>query len=304
MNTFNFHIKQILVPTDFSETANLALEHAIYMAKLYKAYIVLTHNTGSNIEEVTPESHYASSISNLKQHEKEIYAAADAHLHKLAKKIQVENHIEVAAITTSGWIDSQILKTANSVNSDIIVMGTHGARGMRELLIGSTAFRVVNDARCPVLTVRNHTQAPGFKNILLPFSDQPHSREKVNYALKFAEMYGSTIHVLGVDMEESPAHLHKIELEAKQIKQIIEKHGVPCSIQVQSSGYVGDNILEYAEKVHADLIIVMSNVDKNSISEYLMGPFSQQVVNHSPIPVLSIHPSFNTDTVNLRGYGW
>ncbi len=119
-----------------------------------------------------------------------------------------------------------------------------------------------------------------------------------------AALHKATIHVLGVDTEESKSHIDKIFLEAEQIEKIIEKHKLACKVKIISGEYVADVLLKYAKKVKADLIIAMSDMDKTAISEYFSGPVVQQIVNHSPIPVFSIRPSFNPNTVDLHGYGW
>jgi nucleotide-binding universal stress UspA family protein len=304
MKSFNFTIKKILVPIDFSENSMKALDNAIYMAKLSKAGITLIHNTEVVMADPNPGGYFAPSLNNYAAFEKDMFENAKNHLKKLAEKIEKKNKIKVTSITTSGWIREQILNTAEKIKADIIVMGTHGTKGLREFIMGSNAFRIVNEAKCPVLSIHPQTKTPGFKNILLPFRGKRHSREKVDYAIKIAEMYGSTIHVLGIDTENSKSDKKKIELEAEQIKDIIEKHGLKCKIKVESAAFLSEKVLKYSKKIDADLIVIMADLDKMRISEYFMGPFAQQIVNHSPIPVLSIKPTFNPNTVELHGYGW
>jgi nucleotide-binding universal stress UspA family protein len=304
MTSFPFNIKTILVPLDFSDTSLKALDHAITMAKVCKAELVLMHVTEFMGINNAGGDYYVTSIYNQLDYEKEVLSEATKHLQKLTDKTALNNNIKTTAITVTGWVKKQILDTAEKINADIIIMGTHGTKGFREFVAGSNTYRIANEAKCPVLSVRQHTQTPGFKNILMPFSDQPHSREKVNYALKLSEIFGSTLHILGIDMNGSTEHLHKIELEARQLEQIAQKHGVKCSVTVESSGYVADNVLKHAKEVNADLIVVMSGIDRMSISDWIMGPFAQQIINHSTIPILSIQPTFNTNTVDLRGYGF
>jgi nucleotide-binding universal stress UspA family protein len=304
MDSFNFNLKKILVPVDFSDTSLQALEYAIDIAKRSKATITLIHNTESMVANVSTGDYFASSINNLIAFEKEANEKAKEHLKKFAEKIEKKNKIKTTAVITSGWVREEVLRTAEKTEADIIIMGTHGVKGFREFIVGSNTFRVINEAVCPVLSVQHHAKTPGFKNILLPFRDKSHSREKVDYAIKIAELYGATIHVLGIDMEETKEDFKKIELETEQIKSIIEKKGLKCKIKVKSSQYVSDKVLKHAQEVKADLIVIMADMDKMNISEYFMGPFSQQIVNHSSIPVLSIRPTFNPNTIELHGYGW
>ncbi|MCW3072870.1 MAG: universal stress protein UspE [Bacteroidetes bacterium] len=302
METFN--IKKILVPIDFSETSLTALDHAVYIAKLNTADITLINVMESTYSYAPSTDYTALTFTNLESYEKSVLKQSKEHLLKLAQQIKKKEGVNIIGIVTTGWVKEEILDAAESTKADIIIMGTHGVKGFREFITGSNTFRVVNEAKCPVLSVRKQTTTAGFKNILLPFRDRPHSREKVDYAIKMAELYGAKIHVLGIDTDEDKNHFKKIELEAAQIKRIIEKHGLTCNVKVKSSPYLADKVLKYAKKKNADLVVIMADLDKMQISEFFMGPFAQQMVNHSPIPVLSIRPAYNPDMIDLHGYGW
>ena len=149
-----FNVKKILVPVDFSETSLKALDHAVYMAKASGAVITLIHNTGSMMVNTSPGEYYASSIDRLPDYENEMFERAKTHLQNLAEKIEKKNGIKITAITTSGWVKEEVLATGKKIKADIIVMGTHGTKGFRELIIGSNTFRVINEAKCPVLSIQ------------------------------------------------------------------------------------------------------------------------------------------------------
>lgn len=302
METFN--IKRILVPIDFSETSLKALEHAVYVAKLNKADLTLI-NVVESTYSYTPAVDYATmAYTNFAKYEKSIVKHAKEHLLKLSQRIKKKDNVNVSSIVTTGWVKEEIIGTAKSIRADIIIMGTHGVKGFREFITGSNTFRVVNEAHCPVLSFRKTVSNLGFKNILMPFRDHPHSREKVDYAIRMAEIYRAKITVLGIDTDDDSAQFKKLVLEAEQIKNIIEKNGLECSIKVKSSPYLVDKVLKYANKKGVDLIVIMADIDRMRISELFMGPFAQQMVNHSPVPVLSIRPTFNPNTIDLGGYGW
>jgi len=286
-------IKKILVPIDFSDTSLKALDYAADMVKRSGASITLIHNTASMIVNISPGEYYAPQVYNLAGHEKEVREKAKKHLEKIAKKLEREFGIKITAATTSGWVREQILQTADKIKADLIIMGTHGVKGFREFLVGSNTFRVVNESKCPVLSVQHYSKNTQFKNILLPFRDKPHSREKVDFGIRIAELYEAKLHILGIDTAQSKLSYKKILLEAEQIKQIAEKREITSNIKIFSKGYTSDLILSQAKKIKADLIIIMSDLDRSRISQLIMGPICQQIVNHSPIPVLSIPPTFN-----------
>lgn len=298
-------VNKILVPIDFSDTSLKALDEAVHMAKLTKATITLLHVAETIFPmDLDTSEHYAVAIHNLSEHEQEVFKRAEEYLKKLKTKLHNESEVEVNTIATAGWVKDEILDTAEKVEADIIVMGTHGVKGFKEFIMGSNTFRVVNEADVPVISVQKHTETPGFKKILVPFRDRPHSREKVDPAIFMAKLYGATIQVLGIDTAETEQHYHKIELEANQIKRIVESHGLTCEVDVRSTEYLSDMVLKYAEERGSDLIVIMAQLDRESVSELFMGPFAQQIVNHSKIPVLSIEPAINPEMVDFKGYGW
>ena len=295
-----FQPKKILVPLDFSKTSLSALDGALAISKKTGADLLLLHvseGLSQNLEPgyfVHPPTMIDYQVSFIEQSNK--------HLAAIAGKMKAETTGKIKTYTETGTVHSTIRNFANQEKVDLIVMGTHGVSGVKEFFVGSNTFRVIRDSKCPVLSIKKKTPKNPFRKILMPFRDKPHSREKVNYAIDVALLFSSEIYVLGVDTEQTAAHKKKIQLEAKQIKEIVSKKNIKCLTTVISRGYAGDVVLDHAKKIEADLLISMSDLDKLNIFEYFTGPFSQQIVNHSPIPVLSIRPRFNTDTIDLRFY--
>jgi nucleotide-binding universal stress UspA family protein len=300
MSTYN--IKKILVPVDFSKTSSKATEFAVRIATKTKSELILIHVTSDLYPTAEPDYFGPAPSLPYVDFLKEYVEQSDDHLSKLSEQIMLQNNLQVKTETGKGKVETEILDAAKNHKVDLIVMGTHGVSGMREFFIGSHSFRVIRDAKCPVLTIPQKTRVKLFKNILMSFRDKPHSREKVNFAIDMGKIFGATIHVLGIDTEFTAAHKKKIKLEAEQIKKLIEKNGLASSTKIISHSYAGETVLNYASDINADLIISMSDLDKMDITEYFTGPFAQQIVNHSTIPVLSIRPKFNTDTIDLRFY--
>lgn len=296
MSTFS--ISKILVPTDFSENSLLALHQACLLSKITSAEIMLLHV----IEAIPVTSDPRFTLPDLINFETGILDANNKHLKEIATTYQEKFSVTINTMSISGRTNREILEFCNKIKADLIVMGTHGISGFREFIAGSNTFRIVSDSLCPVLSVQQQTKSEGFKNILVPFRYKPHSREKVDYAIEIAKLYGAKLQVLGVDTDKSSEGLRRIELEGEQIQRIISGYGLSSNLKVISSDYRADIVLKYAQEVAADLVVVMADMDKDSLSEYFIGPFVQQVVNHSTIPVLSIRPKFNTDTVDLRFY--
>lgn len=296
------NIKRILMPVDFSETSMKGLDHAVLLARLGNASIYLIHVSEITSGYIGRDAIFATPVLSLIEFEQEMMMQDRQKLLQLAEKIRSAGVDGTKIITVAGKVHKEIVKAAAEINADIIVMGTHGVSDFREMIMGSNTFGVVHNAHCPVLSVQKHTKSAVFTNILVPFRDKPHSREKVMYAIQLAKMYGAMLNVYGVNTEEGDAYLRKLEREAEQIYRIAKEHGVECHVKIVTEAYAVDSILNYAKKIEADLVISMASMDRTSISEIFMGPFSRQLVNHSPIPVFSVHPTFNTDMADMRFY--
>lgn len=289
-------IKKILVPVDFSGTGEKVLDQAVLMAKKTKAKITLLNVLEGPFGN-TKHDYIAASIYNSDKFEGLISKEADKLMKELKETLTDKGVREVEYLIMKGTPYKKILSLAKRTNADIIVMGTHGVSGFREFAMGSNTFKVVSESTCPVLSIQKHTKQAGFKEILLPFRDKPHSRESVDYAINMAKIYGATLHILGISYDPVSAGVKKIPLEADQIKRIAEKQGIKCTVEVVKGNYVAKFIFNHAKKVKANLIVLMADLDRMSISEYIAGPVIQQIVNHSTIPVLSIHPIINPSVI-------
>lgn len=294
----NFEIKKILVPVDFSITALKACDVAVELSKKTKSRILLQHVV-ENLQSTSDPAYFTIVNEDV---EKDMREISLKNLNLLAGKLRSKIQSEIEIVSSSGRTHREITDLAKSANADIIVMGTHGASGFHEFLAGTNTFRVVHDASCPVISVPNKITSPVFKKILVPFRDKAHSREKVDFAMAMAKIYTIPVHVLGIDTEGDDENFNKIKLESEQIKNIAADWNVECTTDTVRQKYSADYVIDYASKIKADLLMAMSDMDRVSANEIFLGPFVQQVVNHSKIPVMTIRPAFNTDTVDLRFY--
>ncbi len=296
----SFKINKIVVPVDFSKTSLKAIDYAVEMAKLNKATISLLHVVESVPAVIEPGYFQASAfpVDWYDSFSKE----SDKHLKKICSDIISKGAKVEQPVTATGRIQSEVNNLVDQLKADIIIMGTHGVSGFQEFFAGSNTFRVIRNATVPVLSINEKSTGNSFKNILVPFRDNPHSREKVDYAVECAKMYNATVHVLAMDTQGGDEHFRKMQLEGEQVTGIINGNDIPCVMKVVRGSYIADEILSYAKEENADLILSMSDLEKMNITEYFTGPFAQQIVNHSPIPVLSIRPAFNTNTVDMRFY--
>lgn len=142
-------IKKILFPTDFSEGAKNAMPYAADMAKTYGAQLCLLHV----IYDIATASGLHIPHSSVDQMYSELQAAAKKELERFGLR-ETEGLKDVEYSIKRGVPYEEILNFAKDNNIDLIVIGTHGRKGIDRVLFGSTAERVVRNSLCPVLTVR------------------------------------------------------------------------------------------------------------------------------------------------------
>lgn len=139
-------ITTILVPTDFSDGAGEALLYAEMLAKKFGARILLVHVIDALSYTVTESLQWENLLAHLR-------GIVQPMLDKLLRDVEKKGMNATAELVVGVPYD-QIAKKAREAKADLIVMGTHGRTGMRHLLLGSVAERVIRLASCPVLTVR------------------------------------------------------------------------------------------------------------------------------------------------------
>lgn len=142
-------IKKILFPTDFSEGAKNAIPYAVDMAKAYGAKLYLLHV----IYDIATASGLHVPHASVDEMYSEMQATAQRELERFGLR-EREGLKDVEHSIKRGVPYEEILKFAQDNNIDLIVIGTHGRKGLDRVLFGSTAERVVRNSSCPVLTVR------------------------------------------------------------------------------------------------------------------------------------------------------
>ncbi len=142
-------IQRILFPTDFSNGARAAMDHALSLARDYKAKLILLYV----IQDISIAEWYIPSSLSVADLVADMQKSAELEMEKLAKEVSSKVG-DVEKMVVRGVPFVEIIKTAKEKNADMIVIGTHGRTGIDHMLFGSTAEKVVRKAHCPVLTVR------------------------------------------------------------------------------------------------------------------------------------------------------
>jgi nucleotide-binding universal stress UspA family protein len=293
----HFKSNNILIPVDFSDTSLLAIRHAAFLAKYTKGDVHLLHVINKMYE------HYAVVEQPLHIDDPQKYeTSASNKLNELADSIRSEYGVSVNTIVSLGNPTKEIIKNAQDIKADLIVMGTHGYSPMEELMIGSNTLKVITKSECPVMTMSVDAQRFGYKNILMPIDTSGHSRQKVIYTMELAKIFSAHVYVAGILGKDDDNEKAGMEVVMNQIKKIANEKNVMCSTEILNQvKNRADATMTHATKVKADLIVIMTDQDAE-ISGFFLGPYSQQVIHHAKVPVIAVTPEPHDDDTDVSPF--
>ncbi len=282
---------KILVPIDFSEQSLLALDQSYNLARKYHAEITLLH--------VVEDQGMIAKLFSQKQHD-DLKKTIQKDLDKLAAEVEKKNKLTVSSLVAQGSVYEKINEVAELINATFIVMGTNGEDSVKKKFIGSNALRVVRESRIPVITIKGTEHRKGIENIVLPLDLSKETKEKVGMAIHLSKLFNkAVVRVVSVLFTSDEFVVNRLTRQLGQVKAFLEREGVECSAEivkgVKGEDSLAQNILEYAEKVEGDLIMIMTQQELD-VTKYFIGSSAQEIINHSTIPVLSIRPVFKKDT--------
>jgi nucleotide-binding universal stress UspA family protein len=167
------------------------------------------------------------------------------------------------------------------------------------VFIGSNAFRVVKNATCPVLTVPGEWSRNTFKKVVFPVRLLPGSTEKYDYARPIIEKNISNLLIIGLAEQNQPESIVELTNLVDLFRFQLRDDKVEFSSILHHSNKFPEKVIEGADGYDADLIVITANLDYD-LKAYFVGPFAQQIINHSRRPVLSIRAAVISE-VNTSG---
>lgn len=292
-------VRRILCPCDFSEFARRALDHAVALAGVYGARIHLLHAASPPLP---PMAGLPLPVPVLLEPETRQRLLAELRAFaKPAEEAGVALDVEVAEGDPAG----QIVKRAQGLPADLVVMGTHGLGGFERLVLGSVTEKVLRRSQAPVLTVPRLAVEAGlapharFERILCPVDFADPSRRALRQAFSLARESGGRVlvlHVLEAFADDLPAeygHFNVPEfrryMEAdarKRLDEAVREAEAPVETML-ASGKAYREILRVAEEWKSDLV-VMGVHGRGPLDLLLFGSTAQHVVRAASCPVMTL----------------
>lgn len=288
MKTSDNHI---LVPIDFSEQSLLTLKQSYNLARFHQSDLTLLN---------VIDEDFLRKLTHLfkgdAENENRMREETTARMQQLADETMAESGLKVNIQVTSGKIYDEIVRVASEINAVMIVMGTNGGTdSIKKKFIGSNAIRVINEAHCPVVSIRGKHHRDGCKRIVMPLDLSLESRDKVNKAIEIAKYFNSEINIISLYDSSDEFLIGKLKLQMQNVQQFILDEGIQVTSELVLSKDVSDTVLDYANRMDADLIIIISQADLE-IKEWFLGTEAHDIINNSEIPVLSVRAHERKDT--------
>jgi len=287
--------KKILVPVDFSEFSDKAVEYALTLAEKFCADITLLHAIVLFREDFDEEDQLQAYRTLVFKQEKEKSKKLASRCQKIQKK-----GIKIHSAVQRGFSESEtILDYIRDHRFDLMVMGTQGRTGWKKLLLGSVTETVVRKAEIPVLTVHKDSSPTDFRRILVPVDFTEHSPDTINLGKELARRFKSRLDFLHVVETRDHPEFYSISfqpilkanpgLKDHITKNLKELSGTAAKNVTHSvrEGKVYKEINAYVEEKGIDLIVMGTNT-VHELDEILMGSNSERVLRITPCPVITI----------------
>lgn len=285
-------MKTILVPTDFSDHANYALKVAANLAKKYGSKIIMLHMLEIP-EHLMSKLGGTNDVVNVTgSHSGDIPAAI--FYMKLAhkrfgevKKQEFLKGVNYEEAVQNHLTFKGIIESAHKYKADLIVMGSHGATGFKEVFVGSNTEKVVRTSDVPVLVIKEDLKEFKVDNFVFASSLDRDNDEVLIKAFEFSKKLGAKFHLVFVNTPFSTfLTTSQIEDKLQALLALKNLDHEQITSHVYNDKSVEQGILNFSKKIGADLIAVPTHGLKG-LSHFLNGSISEDVVNHAKTPVIT-----------------
>lgn len=275
-------MKNILVPTDFSEQAENALQVAAQLAKKYNSEIYLLHMLELPLELIDPSLNHSS--HNLPE---SIFFMKLAHQRfaELMKKPFLKD-IKVHETVMFHQAFDGIMEVSKDKDCDLIVMGSHGANGLKEMFIGSNTEKVVRTSTIPVLVIKGEQKDFNIDSFVFATDGNLNNKHTLKDAKSFADKIGAKLHLLFIN---TPNNFITSQDAHKRMENFMEDTDLKdYEIHIYNDISVEKGILNFATSNKIDLIGISTH-GRKGIAHFFNGSISEDLVNHAQIPVVTFN---------------
>jgi nucleotide-binding universal stress UspA family protein len=271
-------MNKILVPTDFSQQAENALKVAAMLARKHDAEIYLLHMMEIPMQQTDPgnmQSDVPEALFFMKL------------AHKRFENLIASDYLKGITVRETVKADitfNEIKNACKEYDVDLIVMGSHGASGLKEMFVGSNAEKVVRSSDIPVLVIKNEHESFEISDFVFASDFKNDNKETYGQAVKFAESVGAKIHLLMVNTANNfiTSHDAKTRINDFIAGQTFNNY----TITVHNDTTVEQGVLNFSRDINADLIGISTH-GRQGIAHFFNSSISEDLVNHAKRPVIT-----------------
>ncbi len=274
-------MKNILVPTDFSECANCASAYAVKLASKSNAKINFLHLQDTPVDWVRlskeKESQYPDTLHEI--------GLAKSLLRDLSKKAD-DARVKAEITMVYGMGKEVVLTYLQNHDYDFMVMGSHGAKGLSEKLIGSNAQHMIRNAEVPVLVIKNSIERD-IKKIIFASDFTDVSNDSFAKVVAFADVLGAHIDMLFVKTPKQKIDAENVKSNMGKLAELVIVAGGSVDIHQAEAETVETGIQAFANDNDTDLVAICTH-GKSGLKQLFSPSIAEAVANHSYLPLLSI----------------
>ncbi|MBN2729457.1 MAG: universal stress protein [Bacteroidales bacterium] len=275
----------IIIPVDFGDRTEMLVHQAYSLAELMNTGLTLIHVNNSKV-----------SLSYEKQKSNASYVNddndAETKLRRLAGLYSNKFNIPVQHTILEGEVHASITQFVEENRIRLIVMGKSGKSHGYENAIGKNTAQIIRMSTCPVITI-NQDVRESFSKILLPLDLSKQIRQKINIATMFSRYYGSTIKIISIINQDNFNQEKDIKTKLLKTKEFMIENNVACTTDMvynfDRSSLTAERILKYSKESRCDMIMIMTQQEKNWKHTFI-GSTASQIIKNSVVPVMSITP--------------
>ncbi|MDD4603831.1 MAG: universal stress protein [Bacteroidales bacterium] len=267
----------VLIPTDFSEVCGNAISHGVKLAKFLGYKVCILHIINNETKAALKKKNVGVDY-------------VDWRLKEYKRYYEKKYEVTVDTLAEEGSIFSTIAKVAENIKANVMILGTHGKKGL-QYVFGSYAIKVVVESPIPVVVVQKRSFKEGYQNIVFPVNNELEPRQAVQWAKHIAKLFKSTIHIYQ-SREKDPALISRINIITKQITNIFDQEKIPYEVILADKPHdFTEQVVSFSISKRADLVMIMtqSNVDAPGFS--LSAWAERLMFNESQIPIMCVNPT-------------
>ena len=259
--------KTIIVPWDFTDISEYALEHAVNHARMIKGEIIILHIVKSE-EEI-----------------KDVHETFE----KIAHENEEKSSIKTSAMVRAGSIFHTITQFAEETGAEMVIMGTHGIKGNQKYF-GSRALKVIANTQVPFMVIQEPPVKDKIENVLFPVNFKKENKESLTWIIHLTKIYKLKIIIYAAKYNDKKLK-SRVHSNIVFAQNIFNKKSIPFELKwAPDITNFPSHVIEYSQKTNPDAILIM--ITRNiSLADFLFGANEQHIIaNRDKIPVICLSP--------------